>query len=79
MYTKCDRQNLCVCRTVPCRVVPHPSPDPLCLCCVSVVPATVVCPCVVDADNDGVPDVQQVSPTDLLTRKTLLFLKVLDL
>jgi hypothetical protein len=30
----------------------------------------------VDADGDGVADVLQVSPTDLLTRKTLLFLKV---
>ena len=30
----------------------------------------------VDDDGDGVPDVQQVSPTDLLTRKTLIFLKV---
>ncbi len=29
-----------------------------------------------DDDNDGVPDVQQIDAKDLVTRKTLLFLKV---
>lgn len=31
-----------------------------------------------DDDNDGVPDVLQVSNTELLSRKTLLFLKVIN-
>jgi hypothetical protein len=30
----------------------------------------------VDADGDGIPDVQQIDSKDLMTRKTLLFLKV---
>lgn len=31
-----------------------------------------------DDDNDGVPDVQQIDAKDLVTRKTLLFLKTVD-
>lgn len=30
----------------------------------------------VDKDGDGIADVHQISPTELVTRKTLLFLKV---
>lgn len=31
-----------------------------------------------DEDGDGVKDVKQISSQELITRKTLLFLKVLD-
>jgi hypothetical protein len=31
-----------------------------------------------DDDNDGIPDVQQISSQDLLTRKTFLFLRTVE-